>query len=68
VRIDPTVWDEEVARFAERSPARVAAECGRGGLERDGISLTSLLACEPRAEVVKTIGQNVPQGVHRGWA
>jgi hypothetical protein len=46
VRIDPTVWDEEVGRFAAGSPARIAAERERGALERDGIELSSLLACE----------------------
>jgi hypothetical protein len=47
VRIDPTVWDEEVGRFAEGPPARVAAERERRGLERDGVALRRLLPCEP---------------------
>jgi hypothetical protein len=46
VRVDPTVWAEEVGRFAAGSPGRVAAERERRGLERDGIALTSLLVCE----------------------
>jgi hypothetical protein len=46
VRIAPTVWDEEVGRFNANSPARVAAERERDGLERDGIALASLLSCE----------------------
>ena len=47
VRVDPTVWDEEVGRLMEGSSARVAAERERRGLERDGIELTSLVPCEP---------------------
>jgi hypothetical protein len=45
VRIDPTVWEEEVGRFAAGSPGRIA-ERERGALERDGIELSSLLPCE----------------------
>lgn len=47
VRINPTVWEEEVGRFAAGSPARLAAERERRGLEREGIALTLLLPCEP---------------------
>lgn len=47
VRIDPTVWDEEVGRFVEGSPARIAGERERGRLEHDGIALSRLLRCEP---------------------
>jgi hypothetical protein len=46
VRIDPTVWDEEVGRFAEGSPGQGAAERERPGLERDGIALSRLLPCD----------------------
>lgn len=47
VLIDPSVWAEEVGRFGARSPARIAAERERRGLERDGIALGSLMLCEP---------------------
>jgi hypothetical protein len=47
VRIEPSVWAEEVERLTARSRAREAAERERGRLERDGIELTALSACEP---------------------
>jgi hypothetical protein len=39
----PPVWDEEVGRLTEGSPAGVASERERPGLERDGVTQTSLL-------------------------
>lgn len=47
VRIDPTVWEEEVGRLAQGAPGRVAAERERPGLARDGIELIALMPCEP---------------------
>lgn len=47
VVIDSEVWKEEVERLAARSPARLAAERERSALERDGISVSSLLRCDP---------------------
>ncbi len=43
MRVDPTVWHEEVERFARNSQARIAAECER--LERDGVDLLALQRC-----------------------
>ncbi len=45
VRIDPEVWRDEVERFDERSPARLAAERERHRLEHEGLSLTFLERC-----------------------
>lgn len=46
VRIEASVWSEEVERFALRSPARVAAQRERKRLEQTGISLVALLRCD----------------------
>jgi hypothetical protein len=56
VRIDPTVWDEEVGRLAARSPGRIAAERERPGLEHDGIPLSSLLLCDPEGREGARLG------------
>lgn len=45
VRVSAAVWQEEVERFAPRSPARVAAERERGRLERDGVRIVDLQRC-----------------------
>lgn len=46
VRIDPTVWSEEVDRFSQGSPGRVAADRERSRLTRDGIAIGVLLRCD----------------------
>lgn len=46
VRIEATVWEQEVGRFATHSDARVAADRERPRVERDGIALEALLACD----------------------
>lgn len=46
VRIGALVWRQEVERYAPGSPARGAAERERTGLERDGVSITQLEACD----------------------
>lgn len=46
VAIDPLVWREEVERYDPGSPARVAAERERIGLEAEGLDLRVLLPCD----------------------
>jgi hypothetical protein len=46
VRIDPSVWREEVDRFAPHSSARATAQRERRRLEQHGISASVLLRCE----------------------
>ncbi len=45
VRISPGVWGEEVERFRQGSPARVAAERERHGVEERGVSIGDLVVC-----------------------
>ncbi len=47
VRIPGRVWAEEVERLRSGSAARQSAERERRRLERDGLSLTQLIACDP---------------------
>lgn len=49
VRIEASVWREEVERFAPRSPARIAAQRERNTLERIGIVTSMLLRCDASA-------------------
>jgi hypothetical protein len=56
VRIDPTVWDEEVGRFAVGSQARAVAQRARQMLERDGLGVTSLLRCAAAGVDGTTLG------------
>lgn len=49
VRIEPSVWREEVERFVPRSPARIAAQRERNTLERTGIVTSMLLRCDASA-------------------
>jgi hypothetical protein len=50
VRIGADVWMEEVERLRAGSPARVAAERERARLEKEGLELGQLRACEDEAE------------------
>jgi hypothetical protein len=47
VRIPGRIWAEEVERLRAGSSVRVAAERERRRLERDGLSLRELIACDP---------------------
>ena len=46
VRIDASVWAEEVERFASTASGRAAAERERQRLEQVGISRSLLLRCD----------------------
>ena len=46
VLIDPGIWREEVERLDPRSPARIAAERERIGLETEGIRRGLLERCD----------------------
>jgi hypothetical protein len=46
VRIGTLVWRQEVERYGQRAQARAAAEHERPDLERDGVSITDLEACD----------------------
>ena len=46
MRIKASVWAEEVERFAPESPARIAVQREREGLERGGIERSLLLRCD----------------------
>lgn len=46
VRIEPSVWAEEVERFALSSPARTAVQRERKRLERSGVRTSLLLRCD----------------------
>ena len=46
MRIDASVWAEEVERYAPNSPARVAAQRDRKHLGQFGISTSALLRCD----------------------
>jgi hypothetical protein len=46
VRIGALVWRQEVERYDQGSRARLDAERERAGLERDGVSVTELEACD----------------------
>ena len=45
VRVSAATWQEEVERFAPRSPSRTAAERERRRLEQDGVSIADLQPC-----------------------
>lgn len=49
VRIEASVWREEVERYAPRSPARIAAQRERNTLEQIGIVTSMLLRCDASA-------------------
>lgn len=49
VRIEASVWREEVERFAPRSTARIAAQRERNTLEQIGIVTSMLLRCDALA-------------------
>jgi hypothetical protein len=77
VRIEASVWAEEVERFAPRSPARVAAQRERKRLDQVGISPAVLLRCATAgadgtrlAGIVKTylpIGDDPPSARPYGF-
>jgi hypothetical protein len=46
VRIGALVWRQEVERYDPGSQARAAAERERTGLERDGVRVSELQACD----------------------
>ena len=46
IRIAQQVWAQEVERLQPGSPARIAAERERRGLERDGLSRDQLARCD----------------------
>ena len=50
VRIDDAVWDAEVGRFGQRSPARIAAERELPALRERGVDASRLLACEAEGQ------------------
>jgi hypothetical protein len=46
VQIGALVWRQEVERYDRGSQARAAAERERAGLERDGVRVSELKACD----------------------
>jgi hypothetical protein len=66
VRINPSLWVEEVERLVSNSPARAAADRERRSLERDGIDLTLLAPCEPEGAQGTRLGGLVKSYVPTG--